>query len=49
MSGRHFDVVFLQSARVKSSKIIHTFAYSGFPDEKAPSEPSHQDFNCLLR
>ena len=49
MSEPHFDFVILQSARVKSGKIRHTFAYSGFPDEKAPSEPSHQDFNFLLR
>ena len=27
---------------------VNTFANSGNPDETAPYESSHQDFNCLL-
>ena len=28
---------------------VFLFANSGDPDEMAPYEPSHQDFNCLLK
>ena len=40
-------------SRVKSVKFGHqvnsdTFANSVNPDETAPYEPSHQDFQCLL-
>ena len=31
-----------------TGKFGHTFVNSGNPDEKAPYEPSHQDFHCLL-
>ena len=31
-----------------TGKFGHTFANSGNPDEKAPYEPSHQDFHRLL-
>ena len=39
--------------RIKSGKFGHqinsnTFANSENPDEKAPNEPSHQEFHCLL-
>ena len=48
-----FQKYFL-ATRVKSGKFGHQlnsdthFANSVNPDETAPSEPSHQDFHCLL-
>ena len=43
---------YVRSGKVRllrtSGKFGHAFGNSGNPDEMAPYEPSHQDFNCLL-
>ena len=31
-----------------TGKFGHTFVNNGNPDESAPYEPSHQDFDCLF-